>query len=228
MQVKRALELSNDITSPHANDNRNIYVSTYGILFLGTPHTGADPAAWGVILERMGKSDVPASTYIVQCLLENALVHKLVPKKFLQTNPHLVKTLKSNNETLQNINIHFLDITQRFRITAAHEEMETDLHGTKSLIVDQISASPPLPGWDYFGIASDHSGMCKYESKNSPGWKVVAGTLMTWIEDAPAIIKPRQEMEARQRKQQVEFTAAELRGTYVSGLLVGCNWSIMY
>jgi len=134
----------------------------------------------------------------------------------MQTNSQLVKTLQSNNETLQNINIHFLDITLKFRITAAHEEMETDLGGTKAMVVSQISASPPLPGWDYFGIASTHSGMCKYESKNSPGFKVVAGTLMGWIEEAPAIIRPRQEMEARQRKQKVDFDAAEMRGAYVS------------
>ena len=142
-------------------------------------------------------------------MLEN-MVHTLIPKKWMQSHAQLVKTLKSNNETLQNINIHFLDITQRFRITAAHEEMETDLHGTKALIVDQSSASPHLPGWEYFGIASDHSGMCKYESKNSPGYKVVSGTLMTWIQAAPATIKPRQEMEARQRKQKLDFDAAEM------------------
>lgn len=40
--VKRALELSNDLTSRHADDNRSVYIATYGIIFLGTPHTGAD------------------------------------------------------------------------------------------------------------------------------------------------------------------------------------------
>lgn len=156
--------MSNDITSPHANDNRNIYVSTYGIIFLGTPHTGSDAAKWGIMLERM------ASAFI--------------PKTFMHTNNQLVKTLISNNETLQNINLHFVDISPRFRITAAHEELATDMKGTKALIVDQLSANPPQSGWDSFGIAATHSGMCKFENKNSPGYKVVSGTLLTWYASA--------------------------------------------
>jgi len=117
--VKRALELSNDLQSQHADENRNIFVSTYGIIFLGTPHTGANAAQWGLVLEKM--------------------VHTLVPKKFMVSDSQLVKTLQTNNETLQNINIHFLDILPKFRICMAHEEMETDLKGSKTLIVDQVS-----------------------------------------------------------------------------------------
>jgi hypothetical protein len=158
--VKRALELSNDLSSRWADENRSIYIATYGIIFLGTPHTGADPAKWGTMLESM--------------------VHTLIPKKVMHSDAQLVKTLQKDNETLQNINIHFLDIYQRFRICMAHEEMETDLKGTKALIVDQTSASPMLPDVVYFGIAATHSGMCKFDSKNSPGYLNVSTTLKTW------------------------------------------------
>jgi hypothetical protein len=158
--VKRALELSNDLTSRTADDNRSIYISTYGIIFLGTPHTGADSAKWGIMLESM--------------------IHSLIPKKVMHSDVQLVKTLQANNETLQNINLHFLDIFQRFRICMAHEEMQTDLKGTKAFIVDQSSASPMLPDVVYFGIAATHSGMCKFESKNSPGYLNVSTTLKSW------------------------------------------------
>lgn len=158
--VKRALELSNDLTSRHADRNRKIYISTYGIIFLGTPHTGADPAKWGLMLEKM--------------------VHTMIPKKIMHSDAQLVKTLQTNNETLQNINLHFLDIYQRFRVCMAHEEMQTDLKGTNGFIVDQTSASPMLPDVTYFGIASTHSGMCKFESKNSPGYLNVSTTLKSW------------------------------------------------
>jgi hypothetical protein len=113
--IKRALELSNDLTSKNADDNRSIYVSTYGIIFLGTPHNGAEPAKWGLILESM--------------------VNALVPKKVVETDAQLVKTLLTNNETLQNINLHFLDIYQRFKICMVHEMDKMDLKGTKALIV---------------------------------------------------------------------------------------------
>ena len=158
--VKRALELSNDLTSQHADDNRSIFVSTYGIIFLGTPHTGSNAAAWGLMLESM--------------------VHALIPKRIMHSESQLVKTLQTNNETLQNINLHFLDILQKFRICMAHEEMETDFKGTKAFVVDQTSAAPMLPDVVYFGIAANHSNICKFASKNSPGYLNVSTTIKTW------------------------------------------------
>ena len=94
--VKRALELSADLQSKNADDLRSIFVSTYGIMFLGTPHIGADPAKWGLVLQGM--------------------VNALVPRKFLDTQSGLIQTLQTNSETLQNINLKFLDIYQRFKV----------------------------------------------------------------------------------------------------------------
>jgi len=193
--VKRALELSNDLTSKNADDNRSIYVSTYGIIFLGTPHTGADPAKWGLILQGM--------------------VDALMPKKFMDTESHLVKTLKSNNETLQNINLHFLDIYQRFKICMVHEAVKTDLKGTKAFIVDQASASPLLPDVQYFGIEASHSGICKFESKNSPGYLNVSTTIKSWVTECLPVIKARWEMERNTRTQAREAQAKELLGIYL-------------
>jgi len=70
--VKRALELSSDLTSNKADDLRSIYVSTYGLLFLGTRHLGADGAKWGLILQSM--------------------VSALMPKKIVDTQSQLVRT----------------------------------------------------------------------------------------------------------------------------------------
>jgi len=109
--VKRALLYSNDVRAAHHEELRSIFVSTYGIIFLGTPHTGSGIATWGHVLQAM--SDV------------------VVPKKFFESKPILLKTLKKDNERLQEINSHFLDIYQRFKIQMAHENHKTDLRGTK-------------------------------------------------------------------------------------------------
>ena len=109
--TKRALLYSNDVRAHHQEDFRSIFVSTYGIIFLGTQHTGSDLATWGRVLQHM--SDV------------------VVPRKFFETESVLLKTLKKDNETLQSINSHFLDIYQRFRIHMVHENHTTDLRGTK-------------------------------------------------------------------------------------------------
>lgn len=109
--VKEALLYSNDLRTEHHEDHRSIYVSTYGIIFLGTPHTGADGAKWALILQAM--SDV------------------VVLKRFYQSESILLKTLKRDNEILSNINNHFLEIYQRFRIQMAHENHKTDIKGAK-------------------------------------------------------------------------------------------------
>ena len=198
--VKRALELSNDLTSKNADDNRSIFVSTFGIIFLGTPHTGADPAKWGLILQGM--------------------VDALVPKKFMDTEAQLVRTLTTNNETLQNINLHFLDIYQRFKICMVHESVKTDLKGTRAFIVDQASAGPLLPDVQYFGIEASHSDMCKFENKNSPGYLSVSTTIKGWVQECPPIIQARWDMERRQRRQMKEAQAAELLNIFVSSRLL--------
>jgi hypothetical protein len=50
-----------------------------------------------------------------------------------------------------------------------HEAVKTDMKGTRGFIVDKDSAAPLLPDVVYFGIERNHSEMCKFDSKNSPG-----------------------------------------------------------
>ncbi|KFY52472.1 hypothetical protein V496_08418, partial [Pseudogymnoascus sp. VKM F-4515 (FW-2607)] len=194
--VKRALELSNDLTSKSADPSRSIYVSTYSIIFLGTPHLGADAAKWGHIL--------------------HSLVKTVMPKKIVETEDQLLKTLQNNNETLQNINLHFLDIFQRFEIDMVHEAMRTDLKGTKVFVVDQASASPPLPGVRYYGIEGTHSSMCKFESKNAPGYLNVSTAIKGWANDCTPKIQARWAAERAARRQAKENEAKELLGIYVT------------
>jgi hypothetical protein len=89
-------------------------VSTYGIIFLGTPHNGADPAKWGHMLQSM-------------CSV-------LFSRKILDTEPQLVTALQTQSETLQNINIGFLNIMHNFHICFFHEAVKTDLGVTQDFV----------------------------------------------------------------------------------------------
>ncbi|KAJ8129059.1 hypothetical protein O1611_g4574 [Lasiodiplodia mahajangana] len=173
--VKRALLYSNDLRMSQHEDYRSIYVSTYGMVFLGTPHTGSDIATWGTVLQAMSDA--------------------VVPKSFFQSESVLLKTLKRDNETLQNINSHFLDIYQRFKILMAHENHKTDFRGTRMLVVDATSASPQLPGVTYYAIEATHSGMCKFDNRNAPGYRTVATALREWVLNAPDVITTRWRVE---------------------------------
>ncbi|KAI8631832.1 hypothetical protein F5Y19DRAFT_492784 [Xylariaceae sp. FL1651] len=177
--VKRALLYSNDLRTPQHEDYRSIYVSTYGMVFLGTPHTGSGIAAWGTVLQAMSDA--------------------VIPKPFFQSESVLLRTLKRDNEILQEINNHFLDIYQRFKIFMAHENHKTDFKGTKMLVVDSNSASPQLPGVTYFAIEATHSGMCKFDSKNAPGYRTVATAIREWVVNAPDVITTRWRIEEEER-----------------------------
>ncbi|KAK5625677.1 hypothetical protein RRF57_001393 [Xylaria bambusicola] len=173
--VKRALLYSNDLRTSQHEDYRSIYVSTYGIVFLGTPHTGSDIATWGSVLQAMSDA--------------------VVPRSFFQSESVLLKTLKRDNETLQNINSHFLDVYQRFKILMAHENHKTDLKGTRALVVDANSAGPQLPGVTYYAIEATHSGMCKFDSKSAPGYRTISSAIREWVLDAPDVIRTRWRVE---------------------------------
>jgi len=72
-----------------------------------------------------------------------------------------------------------------------------------------------LPDVVYFGIEATHSAMCKFASKNSPGYLNVSTTIKGWVQDCPPVIQVRWEMEQKSRRQQREALAAEILDIYV-------------
>lgn len=178
--TKRALLYSNDIRAHQQEDLRSVFVSTYAIIFLGTPHQGSDLATWGRMLQAMSDA--------------------VIPRRFFETESVLLKSLKRDNETLQGINNHFLDIYQRFKIHMVHENHTTDLRGTKALVVDANSASPQLQGVIYYGIEATHSGMCKFDGQNAPGYRNVSTAITEWVAVARTVIDIRWEAEEEERK----------------------------
>jgi hypothetical protein len=188
--VKRCLIYCESVRHAHTERLRSIYVSTYGILFLGTPHNGSELAKWGVLLQHICAA--------------------VLPKKFFDTSPQLIEALKTNNETLQNINRLFIEIIGRFHIYFFHESKPMDLKGTKSLVVDEDSAAPVIEGVERMGIERDHSHMCKFEDENAPGYDVVAEAVQRYSEAAPRLIKQRWDEERRIRDFERQGAAREL------------------
>ncbi|KAL6235579.1 hypothetical protein BDW75DRAFT_230196 [Aspergillus navahoensis] len=177
--VKRALIYSRSLTNEKVEHLRSIYVSTYGILFLGTPHNGSEVAKWGLLLQNICSA--------------------VLPRKFVDSSPQLIKALKTNNETLQNINSLFADMMPRFRICFFHETLPMDVKGTRELIVDESSAAPHADGVERMGIEADHSHMCKFDDETAPGYEAVAVALLRFAREAPATIRERWNEEERTR-----------------------------
>ncbi|PLB52856.1 lipa and NB-ARC domain protein [Aspergillus steynii IBT 23096] len=188
--VKRALIYSRNLSNEKTEHLRSIFVSTYGILFLGTPHNGSDIAKWGLLLQNICSA--------------------VLPRKFFDTSPHLVRTLRSNNETLQNINSLFVEIMGRFHIYFFHETLSTDVKGSREVIVDESSAAPVAAGVERMGIESDHRHMCKFEDDGAPGYEAVAEALLRYSHDAPRVIHDRWAEEEETRRVMKRTKAREL------------------
>lgn len=195
--VKRALIYSSEIRGTKTEHLRSIFVSTYGILFLGTPHKGSDLAKWGSRLE--------------------SICSAVMPKKVLSSNSSLVNALKENNETLQNIDRQFIQIMSKFHIFFFHEAKPTDLKGTYGYVVDEESASPTVQDVERAGIQADHSHMCKFENDSAPGFDLVAEAIQRYSEEAPDAIKGRWSTELVERTIQKRAAAEELAPGSVKG-----------
>ncbi|KAG5922967.1 hypothetical protein E4U42_005083 [Claviceps africana] len=194
--VKRALLYSNDVRATHHEDYRSIYVSTFGLIFLGTPHAGSDAATWGLMLQGMADA--------------------IMPRRFFESESVLLKTLKKENETLANINNHFLDIYQRFRIHMVHENHKTDIKGTKITVVEAGSASPQLPGVTYYGVEASHSQMCKFAGPNAPGFRALSTDIREWVREAPATVAARWLVEEQEKAFRMQQDVHERISPFVS------------
>jgi hypothetical protein len=95
-----------------------------------------------------------------------------------------------------------------------HESHATDLKGTKALIVDQGSAGPLLPDVTYFGIEATHSTMCKFDSKNSPGWTNISVTIRSWIQESEVAVQRYWSNEMVVRRQKDESEMDKLKSKY--------------
>ncbi len=111
----QALAYSASRTSAHIEHLHSIYVSTYAVLFLGTPHNGSDKAKLAGIGQRM--------------------LSALVPKKVWDTDSQLLNALQEGSETLQAITDQFAPLMKQFRIFFFWEQERTDLGYTKGYVI---------------------------------------------------------------------------------------------
>jgi hypothetical protein len=110
----QALAYSASRTSKNIEHLHSIFVSTYAVLFLGTPHNGSGKAKLAMMGQRM--------------------LDALVPSKICETEAQLLKTLEEGSETLQNITDQFAPLMKYFCIYFFWEQEKTDLKVKKDYV----------------------------------------------------------------------------------------------
>ncbi|KAH3949938.1 hypothetical protein HBI56_098910 [Parastagonospora nodorum] len=188
--VKRALAYSASRTSKQVQHYHSIFVSTYGILFLGTPHNGSSKAG----LASMG----------------SRMISALAPSKLVDTSSQLADTLHEGSEALQNITDMFAPLMKNFRIYFFWEQEKTSLGTTLAYIVEENSAAPILDNTERAGLPYDHRGMTKFESRTSPGYRLVVAALLRYSREASETVTVRWEQAEKMLKSKRINEAAEL------------------
>ena len=190
--VKRALVASSAIRGNKTDHLRSIYVSTYGILFLGTPHRGFDIQSW---ISRWKPK--PSSVRY---------------PKHIDFRPQIVHSLGIKNETLENIERQFIQLSNKIRIYFFYEGKPTNINGIWHYVVDEESAAPIIQDVERTSIQQDHAHMCQFESECSPGFCVVTETIKHYAAEAPKKIRADWQSERAEADLRTEAQVRELCG----------------
>ncbi|PMD31444.1 putative SesB-related regulatory protein [Hyaloscypha variabilis F] len=152
--IQQALCHSKNSVEEHI---QKIHECTAAIMFLGTPHFGADMAKWAAFGSHMSDS-------------------------FKRTNSDIVNVLKLGSEMLANIQGNFHSILrtreksdQRIQITCFYEELALSYVGE---VVPMHSAI--LPSYPSYGIHANHMDMTKFPSCDDAGYGSIRRELLRW------------------------------------------------
>ena len=110
----QAMAYSASRTSKSIQHLHSIYVSTFGILFLGTPHDGGNKAKLASTSRRM--------------------IGALVPSKIVDTEGQLLDALQEGSEVLQNITDVFVPLMKNFHIFFFWEQEKTNMGVTQDYV----------------------------------------------------------------------------------------------
>ncbi|KAK2796156.1 hypothetical protein FQN52_000133 [Onygenales sp. PD_12] len=165
--VKKALAHSAGSTSSFVAHLNDIYISTFAILFFGTPHDRINIANW-LFLESSKVSPVG--------LRRVGRLQSAPKEKFLE---------------LETITTQFAPLMKKFHTFFFWEGMPTDFGGHIDFFVDQSSAAPGIYDAPKCAIVgATHSQMVRL-SESSPSYRTVLSALKRYCRLAPNIISHR-------------------------------------
>ncbi|KAF8513448.1 P-loop containing nucleoside triphosphate hydrolase protein, partial [Hysterangium stoloniferum] len=165
--LKHALIQASQAHEGHLVEHKWIAVSTYGILFLSTPHQG---------------------TNAITNLANQHLQHGSLSS---ETNNILLKHLISNSEWLQQESAFYNAISANFRTKLFHETLPTVLPDKSSqMIIPKLSAV--IPGaidMEVVGMSKDHYGMIKFASQSDDDFILILSVIKNMIESASSVVQ---------------------------------------
>lgn len=177
---------------------------TKGLVFMGTPHRGADAIKWAGIA--------------------NKLAAMFSKTGVVDENNRLVVALSKGSDLLEELQDNFSRWIDRFAIKTIIEDKE---YGSLGKIVDKATATLGVTNEDIIHIPANHSDMCKFRSDTDIGYERTSDAIYQLVEDLVAEAeqnKKSQETRTQNRdfdpadslpiRSPVEVRSAEIADTY--------------
>ncbi|PVF91573.1 hypothetical protein CPB86DRAFT_802724 [Serendipita vermifera] len=158
--LKKALALCHGAS--YNSDSRYIKVSTYGILFFGTPHSGANNVE---LAQWMGK----------------------LLSVYMFTDDTILKDLNRGSTELQSIQTLYLGASERIKSIFFYEVLPTPLmKGVAELIVPRgLAIIEGDRNGKVVGLHGDHCEIVKYQERDNNDYRKVVGHLSDLVGEAP-------------------------------------------
>ncbi|KAK1762095.1 ankyrin repeat protein [Phialemonium atrogriseum] len=141
-----------------AHENKRLYgaigESVAGVVFLGTPHRGAESKFW--------------SDYLTKVARTHKLPHKSLPN------------LESKSSELGNVCSQFTERGMRLQIFSFYERLVTE--PLDSLVVDEFSAILHIPNETPLPLDANHVGMCRYLTSSSANYLTVSNCITELVD----------------------------------------------
>jgi hypothetical protein len=189
--VKKALAYSSTRTSKYVEHLYSIFLSTFALLFFGTPHNGTDKAGWLVLPHNKGFRHQARSYEESQLLL----------------------SVENGSEALQMITDQFAPLMKQFHIFFFWEELQTKFGAKARFMVEESSAAPMIDNTERSGIYANHSRMVQFPGAKSSSYRTVVEALIRYCREAPPVIVRRWQQATASMAQARSHEAFELTGT---------------
>ncbi|KAI8628879.1 hypothetical protein F5Y19DRAFT_99967 [Xylariaceae sp. FL1651] len=128
--------------------------SIKAVIFLATPHRGADLAD---------------------------ILNKLLSISFRNSSKQYVAELGKHGPFLKSINEQFRHLATRLQIFSFYETLRTSMGLSSSMVLDEDSAKLGYPGEISRSLNADHHDVCKFESPDDPNYRAILAAMKSLV-----------------------------------------------
>lgn len=168
-------------SSTHGRDPRlaDLYSSTIGVIFMGTPHRGSPKASLGELAARLTSRLLAAGS-----------------------NMQVLGNLRPDSHALEKQLHDFVTVSSQIPVVCFYEELKT---GSAGLIVPRASAVYDGKMVSFNSIPADHRDMVRFSSRSDIGYTRVLGHIQSiWVSWKEDYRRKEEERAERERQENVE------------------------